>query len=101
MDSVRSRHGLVVRYPIRMKEDLLPFENLSIDEIPGLLAKDLQKCGCHMSDEQVVAGMDEQLQLKGTLTLHSEAAARNGGDFDFDQVYVVEGCKFPRFVQDR
>jgi hypothetical protein len=99
--SVPSRHGLVVRYPIRMKEDLLPFENLSVDEIPGLLAGDLQKRGCYMSDEQVAAVMDEQLQLKGTLTLHSEAAARNGGDFDFDQVCVVEGDKFPRFVQDR
>jgi len=98
---VPSRHGLVVRYPIRMKEDLLPFENLSVDEIPGLLAGDLQKRGCHMSDEQVAAVTDEQLQLKGTLTLHSEAAARNGGDFDFDQVCVVEGDKFPRFVQDR
>ena len=98
---VPSRHGLVVRYPIRMKEDLLPFENLSIDEIHGLLAKDLQKRGCCMSEEQVAAVMDEQLQLKGTLTLHSEAAARNGGDFDFDQVCVVEGDKFPRFVQDR
>ena len=98
---VPSRHGLVVRYPIRMKEDLLPFENLSIDEIHGLLAKDLQKRGCCMSEEQVAAVMDEQLQLKGTLTLHSEAAARNGGDFDFDQVCVVEGDKLPRFVQDR
>ena len=99
--SVPSRHGLVVRYPIRMKEDLLPFENLSVDEILGLLAGDLQKRGCFMSDEQVAAVMDEQLRLKGTLTLHSEAAARNGGDFDFDQVCVVEGDKFPRFVQDR
>ena len=99
--SVPSRHGLVIRYPIRMKEDLLPFENLSVDEIPGLLAADLQKRGCHMSDEQVAAVMVEQLQLKGTLTLHSEAAARNGGDFDFDQVCVVEGDKFPRFVEDR
>ena len=43
----------------------------------------------------------EQLQLKGTLILHSEAAARNGGDFDFDQVCVLEGDEFPRFVRDR
>ena len=48
--SVPSRHGLIVRYPIRMKEDLLPFENLSLDEILGLLAADLQKRGCRMSD---------------------------------------------------
>ena len=53
------------------------------------------------SDQQAAAVVDQQLRLKGTLTLHSEAAARNGGDFDFDQVCVVEGDKFPRFVRDR
>src|SRR5581483_7566866 len=99
--SVPSRSGLIVRYPIRMKEDLLPFENLSPDEVLGLLAMDLEKRGCRMSDEQAAAVVDQQLRLKGTLTLHSEAAARNGGDFDFDQVCVVEGDKFPRFVRDR
>jgi hypothetical protein len=99
--SVPSRHGLIVRYPIRMKEDLLPFENLSVDEVLSLLAADLERCGCRMSDEQAAAVVNQQLRLKGTLTLHSEAAARNGGDFDFDQVCVVEGDKFPRFVRDR
>ena len=99
--SVPSRHGLIVRYPIRMKEDLLPFENLSVDEVLSLLAADLERRGCRMSDEQAAAVVNQQLRLKGTLTLHSEAAARNGGDFDFDQVCVVEGDKFPRFVRDR
>ena len=99
--SVPSRHGLIVRYPIRMKEDLLPFESLSVDEILSLLAADLEKRGCRMSNQQAAAVVDEQLRLKGTLTLRSEAAARNGGDFDFDQVCVVEGDKFPRFVRDR
>lgn len=98
---VPSRLGLIVRYPIRMKEDLLPFENLSADEVLGLLATNLAKRGCRMSDHDVAAVVDQQLRLKGTLTLHSEAAARNGGDFDFDQVCVVEGDKFPRFVRDR
>jgi hypothetical protein len=99
--SVPSRHGLIVRYPIRMKEDLLPFENFSVDEVLSLLAADLERRGCRMSDEQAAAVVNQQLRLKGTLTLHSEAAARNGGDFDFDQVCVVEGDKFPRFVRDR
>jgi len=98
---VSSRQGLIVRYPIRMKEDLLPFENLSSDELAGLLAMDLAKHGCQMSDAQVRAVAGEQLQLKGTLILHSEKAARNGGDFDFDQVCVLEGDRFPRFVRDR
>lgn len=99
--SVASRHGLIVRYPIRMKEDLLPFENLSLEEVSCLLAADLTKRGCQMPDGDVAAVVDDQLRLKGTLTLHSEAAARNGGDFDFDQVCVLEGDKFPRFVEDR
>src|SRR5437868_4756929 len=99
--SVSSRRGLIVRYPIRMKEDLLPFENLSTDEVLNLLAEDLEKRGCRLSDEQAAAVVDQQLRLKGTLILHSEAAARNGGDFDFDQVCVLEGDKFPRFVRDR
>ena len=98
---VSSRLGLIVRYPIRMKEDLLPFENLSPQEFTSLLASDLSKRGCHISEQQVAAVASEQLQLKGTLILHSEAAARNGGDFDFDQVCVLEGDKFPRFVRDR
>jgi hypothetical protein len=98
---VLSRLGLIVRYPIRMKEDLLPFENLSPEELTSLLASDLSKRGCHISEQQVAAVASEQLQLKGTLILHSEAAARNGGDFDFDQVCVLEGDKFPRFVRDR
>ena len=98
---VSSREGLIVRYPIRMKEDLLPFENLSPEELTSLLATDVSKRGCHLSEQNVAAVITEQLQLKGTLILHSEAAARNGGDFDFDQVCVLEGDKFPRFVQDR
>ena len=39
--------------------------------------------------------------MTGTLILHSETAARNGGDFDFDLVCLVEDNRFARFVQDR
>jgi hypothetical protein len=35
------------------------------------------------------------------LALNSVTAARNGGDFDFDMVCVVEGDRLPRFVEDR
>lgn len=98
---VESRIGLIVRYPIRMKEDLLPFENLTSDELVGLLAAEFAKHGGRVSDQEVAAVRDQQLRLKGTLILHSEAAARNGGDFDFDQICVLEGDKFPRFVRGR
>ena len=95
------RHGLVVRYPIRMKEDLLPVENLSGEDTVHLLAQHLEQRGCQLSAEGVAAVAREQLQLRGTLVLHSETAARNGGDFDFDMVCLVEDNRFPRFVEDR
>src|SRR5262249_32457727 len=81
--------------------DLLPFENLSPDEVLGVLAAEFAKHGCQMSDNEAAAVVDHQLRLKGTLTLHSETAARNGGDFEFDPECVVEGNKFPLFVEDR
>jgi hypothetical protein len=95
------RRGLVVRYPIRMKEDLLPLNKLSTDDTTGLLAAHLRQCGCQLDNQRVTAIAQEQLQLRGTLVLHSETAARNGGDFDFDMVCLVEDSRFPRFVQDR
>ena len=45
------RHGLVVRYPIRMKEDLLPVENLSGADTVHLLAKHLEQRGCRLSTD--------------------------------------------------
>jgi hypothetical protein len=95
------RRGLVVRYPIRMKEDLLPVENLSAEDTVRLLAEHLVERGCQLPEEQVAAIAREQLRLAGTLILHSETASRNGGDFDFDMVCLVEDNRFARFVQDR
>jgi hypothetical protein len=99
--SLRCRQGLLVRYPIRMKEDLLPFHNLSVQEAVSLLGEHLRRSGCAMEAPQVLDLLEQQLCLKGTLTLHSETAKKNGGDYDFDQVCVVEGDRFPRFVADR
>lgn len=93
--------GLVVRYPIRMKEDLLPVHNLSAEDTVRLLAEHLGHCGCQLPAERVAGIVREQLQLTGTLVLHSQTASRNGGDFDFDLVCLVEDNRFPRFVQDR
>lgn len=93
--------GLVVRYPIRMKEDLLQVENLSAEDTVRLLSEHLARRGCPLSTERVAGIVREQLQLTGTLILHSETACRNGGDFDFDLVCLVEDHRFPRFVQDR
>jgi hypothetical protein len=95
------RRGLVVRYPIRMKEDLLPVNNLSACDTVDLLARHSRRPRCHISADGVAAVACGQLQLKGTLVLHSATAARKGGDFDFDLVCLVEDNRFPRFVADR
>ena len=96
------RDLLVVRYPIRMKQDLLPLFNLGTRETIALLTEELRRVGCGMTDAEAPDRVVErQLRLEGTLTLHSETAKRNGGDYDFDWVCVVEGDKFPRFLRDR
>src|SRR5437667_3717263 len=97
-----SDRGLVVRYPIRMFEDLLPFRRMPIGEMVGAIARAVQQeTGIRLHPCQLVDLFEGQLSLKGTLTLHSKTAARNGGDFDFDMVCVVEGDKLRRFVEDR
>jgi hypothetical protein len=99
--ALTSKHGLCVRYPIRMIDDLLPFGNLSDDEIVVQLNKDLRRFGCYLAGAEVQALVERQLRLEGTYVLHAETAKKNGGDFDFDWVCVVEEDRFPRFVKDR
>jgi hypothetical protein len=96
-----SKYGLCVRYPIRMVDDLLPFGNLSDDEILAELNKDLCRASCTLSDAEVRDLVARQLRLEGTYVLHSETAKKNGGDYDFDWICVVEEDRFPRFVKDR
>src|SRR5580692_6608985 len=96
-----SKHGLCVRYPIRMVDDLLPFGNLSDEEIAAQLNNDLCRRNCTLTDSEVRELVQCQLRLEGTYVLHSETAKKNGGDFDFDWVCVVEEDRFPRFVKDR
>jgi hypothetical protein len=96
-----SKHGLCVRYPIRMVDDLLPFGNLSDEEIAVHLSNDLCRNNCKFTDSEVRELIQRQLRLDGTYVLHSETAKKNGGDFDFDWVCVVEEDRFPRFVKER
>jgi hypothetical protein len=99
--SVSTRRGLVVRYPIRMKEDLLPVELLSVETTVQTLERTLRSTGCKMDLPQIADTADRQLRLQGTFVLHSKTAERNGGDFDFDLVAVLPDSEFPRFVQSR
>lgn len=96
------KKGLVVRYPIRMFEDLLPYTRFSTEEAVALLTQVIEEQnGCPIDVRAVADLLEQQIKLDGTFTLHNETAARNGGDFDFDLIAVVEGDRFPRFVESR
>ena len=100
--SVPCRKGLVVRYPIRMFEDLLPYTRLSAEEALAVMTEAIEEQnGCQMDTPAAADLLEQQIKLIGTFTLHSETAAKNGGDFDFDLIAVVEGDRFPRFVESR
>ena len=100
--SLGSARMLEVRYPIRAKDDLLPLKNLPVPDRARCLMNDLARQGCSTSEQQVVDQIvSGQLRLEHTIAIHSKTAAKNGGDYDFDVVCVVEESRFPRWVEDR
>ncbi len=100
--SLECERFLLVRYPIRTKEDLLPIHNLHASEAVEKLVAHLASQGCSMTGKEVLDRVvAEQVTLEGTLTMHSQTARKNGGDYDFDWVAVVDESRFPRFVADR
>ena len=101
ISSLSNKCGLVIRYPIRMKEDLLPIHMLSFQETVQILEQVLRGTGCGMDSAQISDLVDRQLRIPGTFTLHSKTAERNGGDFDFDLVAILQDSEFPRFVESR
>ena len=98
---IESKRGLCVRYPIRMFEDLLPVEHIGSSELIMRLTRNLDEQGCNYSYQLAEQIATNQLFLEGTYVLHSETAKRNGGDFDFDLVAVLDEDRFPRFVRSR
>jgi hypothetical protein len=93
---------LIVRYPIRTKEDLLPLKNRMTAHVADLLVDRLRRTGCPLAESDIMDRIVmKQLRLEGTLALHSETAKRNGGDYDFDTICVVESDRFPCFVENR
>jgi hypothetical protein len=99
--SLESKRGLCVRYPIRMCEDLLPMEHIGSSELMMQLTQSLGGQGCRMSYELAGQIATQQLFLEGTYSLHSDTAKKNGGDFDFDWICILEEDRFPRFVRKR
>ena len=74
---------------------------LSFEDTATLLEKVLRGIGCRMDSAKIPDLVGRQLRLPGTFSLHSKTAERNGGDFDFDLVAVLQDSEFPRFVQSR
>ncbi len=102
LTSLGSARMLEVRYPIRAKDDLLPLRKLHMPEAVTRLTDDVARQGCSMSEQEAVEQIvNRQLRLEHTITLHSKTAAKNGGDYDFDVVCVVEESRFPRWIEDR
>ena len=99
--TLESARGLCVRYPVRMCEDLLPLEHLGRAGTVARLAEELERQSCSASADVAERIASQQLLLEGTYVLHSEAAKKNGGDFDFDWICVLEEDRFPRFVRKR
>jgi hypothetical protein len=91
--SISSPYGLCVRYPIRMREDLLPLLHLHGD---GVAEKLIEIEGIDRVEAYRIAR--DQICLQGVYVLNSETAKRFAGDFDFDLVNVVDGDRYERFV---
>jgi hypothetical protein len=99
INPLATKRGLVVRYPVRMKEDLLPYIKIPPSELRELLGRELDRQGCPETVPLVDRIATEQIELEGAFILHSKTAAKNGGDYDFDWICVVEEDRFPRFVK--
>jgi hypothetical protein len=101
ISSLSSRKGLVIRYPIRMKEDLLPVETMSFADTAARLEEVIRGAGCGIESTRISDLVETQLRLQGVFALNSRTAEKNGGDFDFDLVAVLQDSEFPRFVESR
>ncbi len=94
-----SEQSLCVRYPIRMQEDLLPVRHLRDDELVSRLSEALGRA--ELPEGLIHHILRTQLRMHGTYILHSEMAAKNGGDFDYDTICTIPSDQFPRFVAGR
>ena len=79
-----------------MGPDLLELEHLQGEKLVGCLVSEYG-----LTEDMAKFVVRKQLTLEGTYTLHSKTAAKNGGDYDFDWVCVIDSKRFPRFVESR
>lgn len=100
--SVQSHQGLVVRPPVRMREDLLPYTPLAHDDAVELMSKVVEhRCGVQADSGALATIVSRQVAAAGTFVLNSKTFKLFCGDGDGDYVAVVEGDRFPLFVESR
>jgi len=97
--TLTAEQSLCIRYPIRMREDLLPVRHIADTELVPMLACALGRP--HLPEPLIAYILKRQLRMEGTYILHSETAKRNGGDFDFDTICAMPSDQFPKFVRGR
>ena len=97
--SLTAEKSLCIRYPIRMQEDLLPVRHLTDGELVPMFKQALGRAD--LPDPLIAYILGRQLRMEGSYILHSQTAALNGGDFDFDTICTMPCDLFPRFFAGR
>jgi hypothetical protein len=97
--TLTAEQSLCIRYPIRMREDLLPVRHIADTKLVPMLARVLGRPD--LPEPLIAYILKRQLRMEGTYILHSETAKRNGGDFDFDTICAMPSDQFPKFVSGR
>lgn len=93
--SLESDRSVEVRYPVRDVYDLLPMIHRKDDQ----LVLDLMEVMPGITEDEAKWLIQNQLRLHATYTLNSQRAKENGGDFDFDQICVIDGAHYPMAVE--
>lgn len=95
--------SITIRFPIRMREDLLPVEHISstVDHGKGTAVDYLLRSFPEMSRTLAVRIVKEQLYLKHCVSLNGGYAKLFGGDYDGDLVYLMSGVRYPNVIDWR
>ena len=95
--------SLCVRFPVRMREDLLPVKHIhsTIDNGNGSCTDILLQKFPELTRELAEQITRDQLYLKNVHVLNGKRAKDFGGDFDFDLVYIIGADRYPNFVEWR
>ena len=89
--------SICIRFPVRMREDLLPVRHIHRTVAGRLLRMKFP----HMPTQAIEEIIHRQLYLKHVHVLNGKYAKVFGGDFDFDLVYILSGVRYQKLVDWR